>query len=150
MKSIARFYYDQLLSAGSITLTAIDQHAKQMFSILDGNGVQYEILRYSTFTEVLLKTRSGVYHKNKNKQSLRENTQKKKEKIEMKNWTVKEAAVVIREGKDVEAIKEIVKHFPMFSVILAAKNFDAAMVTDPGSIYQVFRKMFGGETSEPA
>ncbi len=33
---------------------------------------------------------------------------------------------------------------------LAAKNFDAALVTDPGSIYQVFRKMFGGETSEPA
>ena len=33
---------------------------------------------------------------------------------------------------------------------LAASNFDAALVTDAASIYQVFRKMFGGGDTEPA
>lgn len=33
---------------------------------------------------------------------------------------------------------------------LEAKNFDSALVTDAASIYQVFRKMFGGGDTEPA
>ena len=37
---------------------------------------------------------------------------KRKGELKMKNWTVKEAVKVINEGKDQEAIKEIVKHFP--------------------------------------
>lgn len=49
----------------------------------------------------------------------------------MKNWTVKEAVKVIGEGKDQEAIKEIVKHFPLFAVIVAGKDFDAFAAAMP-------------------
>jgi len=57
----------------------------------------------------------------------------------MKNWTVKEAAKVIRENKDVEAIKEIVKHFPLFAVIVAAKDFDG--LTDAMPEHMTVRKL---------
>lgn len=57
----------------------------------------------------------------------------------MKNWTVKEAAKVIRENKDVEAIKEIVKHFPLFAVIVAAKDFDG--LTDAMPEHMTVRKI---------
>lgn len=49
----------------------------------------------------------------------------------MKNWTVSEAVKVIREGKDVNAIKEIVKHFPLFAVIVASKDFDGLAAAMP-------------------
>lgn len=39
----------------------------------------------------------------------------------MKNWTINEAVKVINEGTDLEAIKEIVSHFPVFAMA-AAKN----------------------------
>lgn len=57
----------------------------------------------------------------------------------MKNWTVKEAAKVIRENKDTEAIKEIVKHFPLFAVIVAAKDFDG--LTDAMPEHMTVRKL---------
>lgn len=57
----------------------------------------------------------------------------------MKNWTVKEAAKVIRENKDTEAIKEIVKHFPLFAVIVAAKDFDG--LTDAMPEHMTVRKI---------
>lgn len=40
----------------------------------------------------------------------------------MKNWTINEAVNVIREGKDVEAIKEIGSHFPVFAMAAAQNN----------------------------
>lgn len=40
----------------------------------------------------------------------------------MKNWTINEAVQVIREGKDVEAIKEIGSHFPVFAMAAAQNN----------------------------
>ena len=49
----------------------------------------------------------------------------------MKNWTVKEAVKVISEGKDLDAIKEVVKHFPLFAVIAASKDFDAFAAAMP-------------------
>ena len=49
----------------------------------------------------------------------------------MKNWTVSEAVKVIREGKDIDAIKEIVKHFPLFAVIVASKDFDGLAAAMP-------------------
>lgn len=49
----------------------------------------------------------------------------------MKNWTVKEAVKVICENKDTEAIKEIVKHFPLFAVIAAGRDFDALAAAMP-------------------
>ena len=52
----------------------------------------------------------------------------------MKNWTVKEAVKVISEGKDQEAIKEIVKHFPLFAVIVASKDFDAFAAAMPDHV----------------
>ena len=52
----------------------------------------------------------------------------------MKNWTVKEAVKVISEGKDQEAIKEIVKHFPLFAVIVAGKDFDAFAAAMPDHV----------------
>lgn len=149
MKSIAQSFYDRLLNVGSITFTAIDKHVEQMFEMLNDNGIKYEARRYNTFVVVLLKTPKSVYHKTKNNQSLRKNTQKKKKECsKMKNWTVKEAAEVIREGHDTEAIKEIVKHFPMFSVILAAKNFDAAMAAMPESL--TVRKIENGFSTSAA
>ncbi len=57
----------------------------------------------------------------------------------MKNWTVKEAAKVIRENKDVEAVKEIVKHFPLFAVTVAAKDFDG--LTDAMPEHMTVRKI---------
>ena len=57
----------------------------------------------------------------------------------MKNWTVKEAAKVIRENKDTEAIKEIVKHFPLFAVIVAGKDFDG--LTDAMPEHMTVRKI---------
>lgn len=57
----------------------------------------------------------------------------------MKNWTVKEAAKVIRENKDAEAIKEIVKHFPLFAVIVAGKDFDG--LTDAMPEHMTVRKI---------
>lgn len=57
----------------------------------------------------------------------------------MKNWTVKEAVKVIRENKDTEAIKEIVKHFPLFAVIVAAKDFDG--LTDAMPEHMTVRKI---------
>lgn len=57
----------------------------------------------------------------------------------MKNWTVKEAAKVIRENKDAEAVKEIVKHFPLFAVIVAGKNFDG--LTDAMPEHMTVRKI---------
>lgn len=52
----------------------------------------------------------------------------------MKNWTVKEAVAVINAGKDKEAIKEIVKHFPLFAVIAAAKDFNGLADAMPESL----------------
>lgn len=49
----------------------------------------------------------------------------------MKNWTVREAAKVIRENKDTDAIKEIVKHFPLFAMIVASADFDAFAAAMP-------------------
>lgn len=40
----------------------------------------------------------------------------------MKNWTINEAVKVIKEGKDVEAIKEIGSHFPVFAMAAAQNN----------------------------
>lgn len=57
----------------------------------------------------------------------------------MKNWTVKEAAKVIRENKDAEAVKEIVKHFPLFAVIVAGKDFDG--LTDAMPEHMTVRKI---------
>lgn len=57
----------------------------------------------------------------------------------MKNWTVKEAAKVIRENKDTEAIKEIVKHFPLFAVIVAGKDFNG--LTDAMPEHMTVRKI---------
>lgn len=57
----------------------------------------------------------------------------------MKNWTVKEAAQVIRENKDTEAIKEIVKHFPLFAVIVAGRDFDG--LTDAMPEHLTVRKI---------
>lgn len=57
----------------------------------------------------------------------------------MKNWTVKEAAQVIRENKDAEAIKEIVKHFPLFAVIVAGRDFDG--LTDAMPDHLTVRKI---------
>lgn len=57
----------------------------------------------------------------------------------MKNWTVKEAAKVIRENKDAEAVKEIVKHFPLFAVIVAGKDFDG--LTDAIPEHMTVRKI---------
>lgn len=57
----------------------------------------------------------------------------------MKNWTVKEAAQVIRENKDAEAIKEIVKHFPLFAVIVAGRDFDG--LTDAMPEHLTVRKI---------
>lgn len=50
----------------------------------------------------------------------------------MKNWTIKDAVAVIQNGKDVEAIKEIAKHFPMFFMAVAKNDLGAvaAMMTD--------------------
>lgn len=39
----------------------------------------------------------------------------------MKNWTINEAVKVINENQDLEAVKEIVSHFPVFAMA-AAKN----------------------------
>lgn len=39
----------------------------------------------------------------------------------MRNWTINEAVKVINEGTDLEAIKEIASHFPVFAMA-AAKN----------------------------
>lgn len=52
----------------------------------------------------------------------------------MKNWTVKEAVAVINAGTDKEAIKEIVKHFPLFAVIVAGKDFDGLAQAMPESL----------------
>ena len=52
----------------------------------------------------------------------------------MKNWTVREAVQVIREGKDQEAIKEIAKHFPLFAMIVAAKDFEGLANAMPDKI----------------
>lgn len=52
----------------------------------------------------------------------------------MKNWTVKEAVAVINAGTDKEAIKEIVKHFPLFAVIAAGKDFDGLAQAMPESL----------------
>lgn len=57
----------------------------------------------------------------------------------MKNWTVKEAAKVIRENKDAESVKEIVKHFPLFAVIVAGKDFDG--LTDAMPEHMTVRKI---------
>lgn len=59
---------------------------------------------------------------------------KRKGELKMKNWTVKEAVKVISEGKDQEAIKEIVKHFPLFAVIVAGKDFDAFAAAMPDHV----------------
>ena len=65
--------------------------------------------------------------------------QQRKGENKMKNWTVKEAAKVIRENKDTEAIKEIVKHFPLFAVIVTAKDFDG--LTDAMPEHMTVRKI---------
>lgn len=52
----------------------------------------------------------------------------------MKNWTVREAVQVIREGKDQEAIKEIAKHFPLFAMIVAAEDFEGLANAMPDKI----------------
>lgn len=43
----------------------------------------------------------------------------------MKNWTIKEAVEVINAGTDLDAIKEIAKHFPMFFLAVARNDVNA-------------------------
>ena len=52
----------------------------------------------------------------------------------MRNWNVKEAVQVLNEGTDKEAIKEIVKHFPMFAVIAASTDFNGLAQSLPDSV----------------
>lgn len=51
-----------------------------------------------------------------------------------KNWTAKEAAQVIREGKDLEAIKDIGSRFPIFAVMAAGNDVFAFAEGIPESI----------------
>lgn len=46
----------------------------------------------------------------------------------MRNWTINEAVAVINEGTDMDAIKEIAKHFPVFFMAVA-KNDVASLAS---------------------
>lgn len=56
----------------------------------------------------------------------------------MKNWTINEAVKVINEGTDLEAIKEIVSHFPVFAMA-AARNDLAGMAVLMGEKFTLNR-----------
>ena len=73
---------------------------------------------------------------------------KRKGELKMKNWTVKEAVKVINEGKDQEAIKEIVKHFPLFAVIVAGKDFEglASAMPDHVTVRKIENELNAGGT----
>ena len=63
---------------------------------------------------------------------MNKHTRTKGEKImSARNWTAADAAKVIREGKDVEAIKEISKRFPLFTLLIAKNDLEGLMAIMP-------------------
>lgn len=65
----------------------------------------------------------------------------------MRNWTIKEAVEVINAGTDLDAIKEIAKHFPMF-FLAVARNDITALTQMMGDRFTVRRLVVPQDTAD--
>lgn len=135
VKNTKDIFVTSLLQNGQVTFTTKGkefQHTLEQAKIL---GIKTRIEQYTTFVVIVNQQTNCKYARTKTKIMDGTNIQpKRKGELKMKNWTVKEAVKVIGEGKDQEAIKEIVKHFPLFAVIVAGKDFDAFAAAMPDHV----------------
>lgn len=135
-------FIKQLLQSGQVTFTTEGREFLDTLYECKHLGIETRIRRFSTFVVIVKHKMQECKTKSKN--------QNCKGEQNMKNWTVREAAKVIREGKDQEAIKEIAKHFPLFAMIVAAGDFDglANAMPDKITVRKIENELNSGDAVE--